>query len=276
MDTSRKATTLNAVATFSSGIAIVLFSKQLASIFEISSTTPFWVVGGVIAFFSLTMVVEIKKQRALALLWIIAQDLMFTLASVFVLIVRPFEISDTGYWFIGLFLIPIIFFIVYQSIGLSRIDAKKGTNSKLMSFKRSMNAPKSKVWEAISDVGNYHKVAPNIEGSEILSGEKVGMVRACSHGKDSWTETCSLWEEEKEYSFEVDTTAPDYPFPFKTLRGNWQVREVGKGETEITMNFEFEYTKSFHKLLLHPVMKYQFTKICKELLDNWQRMVEEK
>lgn len=274
MNTSIKATKANAISTLISGLGILIFGKQLASLFEISSTTPFWIVGGVITFFSLTMFVEIKKQRALAILWIITQDFLFTLASIYVLIFKPFDISDTGYLLIGLFLIPIIFFIIYQSIGLARMDAKKGTNTKLMTFKRRVKGDKSEVWKFVSDVGNYHKVAPNIDGSKIISGEKLGMIRSCSHGKNSWSETCSLWEDEKEYSFEVDTTAPDYPFPLKTLRGNWQVNEASNNMTEITMNFEFEYKKSFQNILIHPMMKHQFTKICEELLDNWQRMIE--
>ncbi len=276
METSIKATKLNAISTLISGLGILFFSNKLAGVFEISKTTPFLFVGGVITFFSLTMFIEIRKQRAIAILWIITQDFLFTLASILVLIFRPFDISDTGYLLIGLFLVPIIFFIIYQSVGLSRIDSLKATSVKRMSFKRKVKANKAKVWTIISDVGGYHKVAPNIDRSEIISGEKeVGMVRSCSHGKDSWTETCSLWEEEKEFSFEVDTSAPDYPYPFKTLRGNWQVKEMDKGETEIIMNFEFEYKKPFQKILLHPIMKYQFTKVCKELLDNWQDKIED-
>lgn len=274
METSINATKLNAISTLISGLGILLFSNGLASIFEISSTTPFLIVGGVITFFSLTMFVEIRKQRALAILWIITQDLLFTIASILILIFRPFEISDTGYLLIGLFLVPILFFIIYQSVGLSKMDSKQGSDVKMMSFKRRVKANKSKVWEIISDVGNYHKVAPNIDGSEIISGEKFGMVRTCSHGKDSWNETCSLWDEGKEYSFEVDTSPADYPYPFKTLRGNWQVNEVGQGETEITMNFEFKYKRSFQNLLIHPILKHQFTKVCKELLDNWQNKAE--
>lgn len=275
MKTSIKATKLNSVSTLISGLGILIFSNTLASIFEIDNNKPFLVVGSVITFFSLTMVVEIKKQRALAILWIIIQDIMFTMASVYVLIFRPFAISDTGYLLIGLFLIPILFFIIYQSLGLSRIDTKEGTNIKLMSFKRSVKADKSKVWEVISDVGNYHKVAPNIDDSEIVSGEKIGMVRSCSHGKDSWTEICSLWDEEKEYSFEVNTSALDYPYPLKMLRGNWQVHQINKAETEIIMNFEFEYKKLFQNILIHPIMKYQFTKVCETLLDNWQVIIED-
>lgn len=270
MKTSIKATKLNAISTLISGLGILIFSDQLASIFEISHNTPFLIVGGVITFFSLTMFIEIKRQRPLAILWIITQDFMFTLASIYVIIFRPFDISDIGYLLIGLFLIPIVFFIIYQSIGLSRIDSKDGSDKKLMTFRRKVKADKSSVWQIISDVGNYHKVAPNIDSVQILSGKKTGMVRACSHGKDSWKEKCTLWDDEKEYSFEVDTKADDYPYPFKSLSGNWQVAELNNNKTEIIMNFEFEYKRNIQKLLLHPIMRRQFNKICKELLDNWE------
>ena len=274
MHTSIRATKLNAISTLISGLSIFIFSHQLAGIFEIASNTPFLILGGVITFFSLTMFVEVKKQRALAILWIIIQDFMFTMASIYILIFRPFAISNTGYLLIGLFLVPVTFFIAYQSIGLLRMDTESAKNIKFLSFKRRVNAGKARVWAVISDVGNYHTVAPNIDRTDIISGEKVGMVRRCSHGKDSWRETCSLWDEEKEYSFEVDTNAPDYPYPFKTLRGNWQVQEVSEGETVIVMNFEFEYKKPFQNLLMHPILKHQFTKTCEKLLDNWQSMAE--
>ena len=274
MNTSQKATKLNFISTLISGIGILVFQNHLTSIFETSSGTPFLVVGSVITFFSLTMFVEIKKQRALAILWIIVQDLLFVLASVYILIAQPFNISNAGYLLIGLFLIPILFFIVYQSIGLTRMDLKSGTKTKRMSFKRKVRANKSKVWEIISDVANYHKVAPNIDNSKVISGNKKGMIRSCSHGKDSWTETCNLWEEEEQYSFIVNTQALDYPYPLKTLKGNWKVNEITSGETEIIMVFEFEYKKNMQNILIHPIMKHRFTKVCKELLDNWQEMIE--
>lgn len=274
METSIKSTKTNAYSTLVSGLAILLFSGKLQDIFQIDTNTPFLVVGGVITFFSFTMFIEIKKQRPLALLWIITQDFLFTVASIYVILFKPFEISNAGYLIIGLFLIPIVFFIIYQSIGLSRIDSIAGTKTKKLTFSRLVKADKPKVWKVISDVGNYHKIAPNIDNAKIISGQEVGMVRACSHGKDSWTETCSLWEEEKEYSFEVDTSAPDYPYPFKNLRGNWQVQDAGKGKTKIVMNFEFEFKKAYQNILMYPLMKIQFKKICKELLDNWQQEVD--
>ena len=274
MSLSQRATKSNAISTFISGVGILVFHKQIMSIFESNNNIPFLIVGGVITFFSLTMFIEIKKQKALAILWIIVQDTLFVSASIFVLIKRPFDISDTGYLLIGLFLIPILFFIIYQSIGLARMDSKKGENTKIMSFKRMINATKKEVWATISDLENYHKVASNIDNVKIISGEGKGMVRTCSHGKDSWSETCTLWENEKQYSFLIDTKAPDYPYPFKYLKGTWKVDEMDNGVSKITMIFELEYTKKIQNIILHPLLKFKFTKVCLGIMDNWQSTLE--
>ncbi len=275
MDTSQKATLYNGISTIISGLGILLFHHQLAQVFHLKDSTPFLIVGSVITFFALTMFVELKKQRALAILWIITQDALFVIASIIVLIKRPFEISDTGYLLIELFLIPILFFIIYQSLGLSKIDGIQGSGLKRMTFKRTVKADKKAAWEVISDIESYHEVASNIDNVKIVSGEKEGMVRMCSHGKDSWSETCTLWEEEKQYSFLVDTSSPDYPFPFKSLKGDWKVNELDTGYSEIVMVFEFEYTKRILNILLHPILKMKFTKICIEIMDKWQSKLEQ-
>lgn len=100
------------------------------------------------------------------------------------------------------------------------------------------------------------------------------MVRQCSHGKDSWQETCTIWEAEKQYSFEVDTSAPDYPYPFKSLKGNWQANEINTSQTEIIMEFEFEYKNKIQNFLLHPFLKYKFSKVGEILLDSWKKKIE--
>ena len=274
MTTSQKATRANAVTTIISSIGMLIFHKQLAAMFEMTYSWPFLVLGGVITFFALTIFIEIRRQRALALLWIIPQDLLFTITCLLVIVIRPFGISDIGYLMIALYILPIAFFIIYQGIGLSQLDTKKGSNIKQLTFHRVVNADIDIVWSAISDVGNYHKVAPNIDSTKIISGHKEGMIRSCSHGKNSWTETCTLWEDKKQYSFAVNTQAPDYPYPLKSLNGNWSVLSTTHGQTEISMVFEFEYKKQIQNILIHPIMKRQFTKVCRELLDNWQKMVE--
>ena len=141
-------------------------------------------------------------------------------------------------------------------------------------FERDVNATKTATWKVISDVANYHSVAPNVDDVKIISGERTGMVRSCSHGKDNWTETCTLWEEGEQYSFEVNTTAPDYPYPLKYLKGTWKIQELAPGQTRIIMIFDFTYKRKIHYVILHPFMKGKFNKICDELLNNWQGMLE--
>lgn len=125
-------------------------------------------------------------------------------------------------------------------------------------------------------MANYHKVAPNIDGVEVVSGEGKGMIRRCSHGEDHWTETCSLWVPEQVYSFEVDTHAHNYPYPFKSLRGQWEVESSGQSASKITMLFEFQYKRKFQNWLLHHFLRAKFSKIAEDLLDNWQNILEKK
>lgn len=202
--------------------------------------------------------------------------MLWVIGSIVLLLWNPFNVSTEGNVIIGIVAFIVLQLGLGQARGLARIDEGNKKGEKLFKFKRIVKATKSKVWEIISDVGNYHEVAPNIDGSKVISGKDKGMVRSCYHGKDSWTETCVLWEDEKQYSFMVDTQAPDYPYPLKTLKGTWIVDEISSNENEITMVFEFEYKKAIQNILVHPLMKYKFTKVCKELLDNWQNKIEDK
>ena len=170
MNTLQKTMAINATITFISGILILLLQYQLMDIFETDSNTPFWVVGAVITVFSLTMFIEIKKQRAMAILWIIVQDAAWVIASALVLINRPFDISDTGYLLKELYALPVLIFIFYQSKGLAKIDQMSGSNKKRMTYERIVHSDKKSAWKVISDVANYHLVASNIDSVKIVSG----------------------------------------------------------------------------------------------------------
>ncbi|NAY92176.1 hypothetical protein GTQ34_09615 [Muricauda sp. JGD-17] len=275
MNTLQQYLTTNAIFSTLTGALVLLFTDKTEEIFGVAPSNFFLVLGVLLMLFTITLLIEIVKQRALAVLWIIVQDMLWVLASAVLLIFNPFNVTVEGNLIIALVAIVVLLIGIGQAKGLAQIDNKNKKALKVFQFSRIVNGTKAKAWEVISDVGNYHKVAPNIDGSEIISGEKKGMVRTCSHGKDSWRETCTLWEDEKQYSFVVDTSPADYPFPLKSLQGNWRVDEISDKETEITMTFEFEYKKGIQNILVHPLMKYKFTKVCKELLDNWQEMIED-
>lgn len=273
MNTLQKYLTANAIFSTFTGLVALIFQEKVEQLFSVKPSNFFFILGILLLFFALTILVEIKKQRAIPVLWITIQDMLWVVGSIIFLVWNPFDISVEGNIIIGVVAVVVLLLGLGQAKGLARIDEGTTRGKKVLQFERKVNAPKAKVWEVISDVANYHEVAPNIDSAEIISGEKKGLVRACSHGKDSWTETCTLWEEEKQYAFRVNTKAPDYPYPLKSLKGTWMVDQVSAKESKITMVFEFEYKKDILNIIVHPLMKYKFTKVCHDLLNNWEKLM---
>ncbi|MEM8969660.1 MAG: SRPBCC family protein [Bacteroidota bacterium] len=274
MNQLQKSLRANALFSGISGITLITLSRSIAELFGTENNTVFWITGIALIVFSATIVYEIAKQRPLAILWIIVQDFLWVIGSIVLLVFNPFSISSTGMLIIGLVALIVLYMAINQASALGKVDAHPTQPGKQWQFERIVNADKTSVWQLISDIGNYDMFAPNIDNVTIVSGEGEGMVRACSHGKDSWTETCSLWNEGKSYAYTVHTDKPDYPYPFKLLKGFWAVEEINESTTKIIMRFDFQYRHRFQNVLLHPLFRAKFSKVAEELLDNWQRELE--
>ncbi len=274
MNRLQKSLRVNAIFSVMSGIILIAFNKQIANAFGVTSTKIFWIIGIVLIGFAGTIIFEIKKQRPVAVLWIIVQDYIWVIGSFLLIIINPFEITKAGNSSIAVIALIVLFMGINQSKALAQVDSGTQKGIKHVKYERIVKANKKEVWKAISDVANYHQVAPNIDDVKIISGEGKGMVRSCSHGKNSWTETCSMWVEEKSYSFEVNTKALNYPYPFKFLKGTWEVQEIDTNTTKIVLLFDFQYKHKYQNWLLHPILKGKFSKTAEELLNNWQKMLE--
>ena len=263
----------NAAFSFTSGAILIAGHNSIAGIFGVQNSTPFWIVGIGLILFSATVWIEARRQRPLSVLSIIGQDILWVAGSIVLIVVDPFQLTTTGNIVIAIIAIVVLLFADLQALALAKMDTVKHRLKRLQ-FERTIKAPRGATWKLVSDVANYHKVAPNIDSVKIISGEEEGMVRQCRYGKDGWTETCTYWQEDEKYSFEVDTSAPDYPYPLSYLSGTWKVEELSPGETRIIMIFDFRYKYWIQDLLIHPFMKGRFQKICDELLDNWQKELE--
>ncbi|BDD05269.1 type II toxin-antitoxin system RatA family toxin [Aureibacter tunicatorum] len=274
MNQLQKPLLINALFSGLSGILLTIFNKTFAKIFDTSNTTVFLIIGIALLYFTATIIYEIKRQKPVGILFIIIQDFFWVIGSTVILIFQPFEISKSGNSIIVVVALVVLLMGMGQANALAQSDNKPKEKIKQLSFERTFKGTKENVWNVISDVANYHKVAPNIDDVKILSGHGEGMVRSCSHANDSWTETCTLWKENEEYSFEVNTSTPDYPYPFKYLKGNWKIQEIDSMNIKVIMAFEFEYKRKFQNWLLHPILKGKFSKTADELLDNWQKQIE--
>lgn len=276
MNKLQTALKLNAIFSGISGILLIVLNHKIAKIFGTENHRIFWIIGLALVFFSITIIVEIIKQRSLAILWVIVQDFIWVIGSIVLLVLNPFPISIAGKIIIGIVALIVMFMGVNQAKALAKIDNNLDKKGKQWRFERIVKADKIRTWKLISDVGNYALFAPNIDEVKIISGDGLGMVRTCSHGKDTWAETCTLWTDEKEYAYVVHTTEPDYPYPFKFLNGFWAVEEIDKNTSKIVLRFEFQYNKEIQNILLHPLFRTKFFKIAEELLDNWQSELERK
>ncbi len=167
----------------------------------------------------------------------------------------------------------ILALIIY---GLVQYPKAKGEQH--FTAERIVNAPKDKVWDIISDVGNYHEVtAPNISKVEILKGSGLGMVRECSAPSGhSWEEVCTIWEPGEVFGFQVNTDREDYPFPLKSLSGLWKVEEVDANHTRILLDFSYEFQNAFLSGYFLSAGIKQAKEDTEFLLDNWQHMAEDK
>jgi len=275
MNRLQKSLLLNALFSGISGITLILFQVSIAKLFGTENTTVFWVIGTLLLFFTLTIILEIIKQRPLAVLWIIVQDMLWVIGSIILIVFNPFEITFAGNVIIAIVAVIVLVMAVNQSRALAGLDDEGNTGIKILRFERMVTANIAEVWRVVSDVANYHDVAPNIDKAEILSGDAVGMVRKCSHGNDSWTETCTAWNEEKSYTFKVNTDAPDFPFPLNYMQGTFGVHELSDTQTNMVLSFELRYKRKLYNVILHPVIKSKFKKTIKEVLDKWQNKLKD-
>jgi len=91
-------------ATFSilSGLGLIFLHKKIAELFHLQNSTVFWVIGLGLLFFAITIIIQIKKQNRKRVLFIIVQDLLWVVGSLFLLVLNPFSISSFGNTAIGI------------------------------------------------------------------------------------------------------------------------------------------------------------------------------
>jgi ribosome-associated toxin RatA of RatAB toxin-antitoxin module len=269
---------INGAFSICTGIILIAFSHSISQLFEAESTTYFWLIGTALVLFSFG-VFYMSLQKPIHLIHvftIILLDVGWVIASISVISFDLFDISYPGKFAISVVALIVLGFALHQSYALSKVDTSRENSSrKTFRFTRKVRSDRNRAWEVISDLENYHNIAPNIDETHIVSGEGEGMVRTCSSGDHSWSETCTEWKPGEQYTFLINTSAPDYPYPLKYLRGTWGLNTISDSIVEIEMVFEFEYKHFIQSIIVHPFMGSWFRKVCENLLDNWKQKIEE-
>ena len=150
------------------------------------------------------------------------------------------------------------------------MDAPRSSRSvRQVDVRRRVAAPASTVWPVITDHALYGRLAPNLSRVEVAAGEGLGMTRRCYDAVGrGWTETCTLWDEGREYGVEVDTS--DYPYPLEVMRGRWSVEPDGEGSI-ITMHFEFAPRPGPVGATFAAAMRLLFRPVVARIMRGWDR-----
>jgi ribosome-associated toxin RatA of RatAB toxin-antitoxin module len=105
---------------------------------------------------------------------------------------------------------------------------------------RVIDAPLSRVWEIVSDLGGYERHTDTLTETTVVSGAGGGVIRRCVDASGNhWEETCTTWDPERRYVMDVDvsTYPTKYRMLFQRFRGTWSVEPV-ESRTRVTIKLE--------------------------------------
>lgn len=120
MNNLQKALATNALFSSLSGLTLLVFHTAIAELFEVPNSSVFWIIGCLLLFFSLTIVLEIYKQRKWAVIWIIIQDYLWVVASVILILLPLFKISTIGNLLIAMVAIIVFLMAINQTKALKK------------------------------------------------------------------------------------------------------------------------------------------------------------
>jgi ribosome-associated toxin RatA of RatAB toxin-antitoxin module len=267
----RAALGANALFTVGSGALAVTFHERVAEMLAL----PSWVATGTgvgLALYASGLLVLSRRRRvsprwalgatALDLGWVAGSAALLTfhaVHSVLAVVVSAVAVGGVA---------------LLQLEGLRRALFTSGVGR--YAIERVVNAPAERAWDVVSDVGRYAEVAGTLHRSEIISGSGVGMVRQCEDTNGiCWLETCTRWEPGQAYAFEVDTSAPGYPLPLTTMRGDFEVDPIDRAHSTIRIRFAFSPRGGrFTEALLAVVFALRGDALVGGILVRWAKRIE--
>ena len=121
MNRLQKCLTANAIFSTLSGLTLILFHQSIATLFDQTQSTVFWIIGIGLLFFALSVGLEVSKQRPKAVWGIIAQDYLWVIGSVILLLWNPFGVSKEGNVLILLIAIIVFIFGTGQAVEMKKM-----------------------------------------------------------------------------------------------------------------------------------------------------------
>lgn len=211
---------------------------------------------------------------------VVGADIMWVVATAAILVLAGGWFTPPGVRIMLVIAAIVGMFAVAQWLGAARLRPALVTSATrwadgraLFSAERFISGPPSAVWPLITDHDRFARAAENLSGIRVVSGSGLGMERQCydKHGR-CWSERCVRWEPGESYRFNVNTSAPDYPFPFASMTGNFSVSPQDRGSL-LSVVFEVEPRRGWPTVGLR-VMAGRTEEALTRLVDRWARAMD--
>ncbi|MEX2550432.1 MAG: SRPBCC family protein [Nitriliruptoraceae bacterium] len=234
---------VNAMFSAGSGLVLLAGAPLLRGWFGVDA----WLLagfGGGLAVFAGLLIWLLADPRRLAVgaWWALGADLAWIAGAIVLLAVFPTLLSPMGRFALIAVTGGVALIVIGQLVGL-RLRGPgpmDGTSPITLRVERTIAASTARVWDAVSDAGDYARFAPGIAATRIVTGQDEGMVRICRDDQGGgWAETCTLWDPGHRYRMDVDVAS--YPASYRMLLAKftqtWTLEPVADG-THVRLDFE--------------------------------------
>lgn len=241
----KRALLANALFSLTSGVLLVFFASFWAALFEAANPIVYRVTGiGLLAFTAFVLYLAIHPSpNTFDALLVSIGDIGWVIGSGILLAVAHGALSTVGIWLIIAVAVIVLTFAIAQLRGIDRmfrVDDGE-TQAHRICMEIETDAPAEKLWSVIADMGSIKEFSPHLAKSQMRNGAlpAPGAVRECSDLKGNrWAEECVVLDNEyRSLGVTFLATEPDFPYPFRTMDGGWQVRPWGNGSV-VTIWFE--------------------------------------
>lgn len=264
----------NAIFSAVSGIVLITAAPLLSSPVGVTAWILATVGVGLVGFATLLVWLLAAPQRlATGAAFVLAADVAWVLGAVVLLAGFPSLLARAGQIGLGAVSLVVTAIALGQAVGLRRRGHTPMTATLPVQrrVERVVAVPVDRVWETISDAGEYGRFAPGIAHTTIVAGEGEGMVRMCRDDQGSeWAETCTLWEEGHRYRMSVDVSS--YPAHYRLLlpefAQTWTLEPVASGTR---MQLAFDGAVRFGVLGRAIVRMLGRQRRLETILDNYER-----
>lgn len=246
----------NAIFSSLSGLTFLLAGQSVADLVGLGAPLIYQIIGaGLLGFAGYVAWTATRPPiNTFDALQISAADLLWVVGTILLIGLAYGSLNGLG--IIAMLVIAgfVLTFGLWQLKGIGdfyAVPGKEGTHRICVVIDTS--EPADNMWEIIADIEEIDAYSPHLTEAILRDGAKpgIGAQRQCTDDKGNvWTEECTVYDHEAR-QFDVTFLAhePNFPYPFQTMIGGWQVVPAGSGST---VNIWFEVTPK--NRWLHPVI----------------------